>query len=145
MIFEPGAIKSAGYLTSLRTRRRRKTRINDPTGTVGILAAGLAVQEPGLSEVTQGESPWRRPPGAIRRGPLLIMHNFELRERMTPFISLRNLLDVEAKQPRYVRVAVTAADGIFVGLAVDAVLGRQRALINSRVADAHAKARSIVR
>lgn len=44
-------------------------------------------------------------------GHSAIMQNFELRERMIPCISLRNLLEVECKQPGYERIVVTEADG----------------------------------
>ncbi|WP_167512608.1 chemotaxis protein CheA [Oceanidesulfovibrio marinus] len=64
-------------------------------------------------------------------GPTRIIEKFELRDKMAPCISLRNLLQVEGEQPDYERIVVTEADGMYVGLAVDAVLGQQHAVIKS--------------
>ncbi|MFW5734839.1 MAG: chemotaxis protein CheA, partial [Oceanidesulfovibrio sp.] len=64
-------------------------------------------------------------------GRAKVVQNFELRGKMTPCVSLRELLEVEGEQPDYERIVVTEADGMVVGLAVDAVLGQQHAVIKS--------------
>jgi len=51
--------------------------------------------------------------------------------RMTPCVSLRKMLRVPGKQPRYERIIIAGVDGAYVGLAVDQVVGRQQAVIKS--------------
>jgi len=48
---------------------------------------------------------------------------------LIPCLSLRRLLGVPGKQPKYERVVIATVDGTTVGLAVDRVAGRQQAVI----------------
>jgi two-component system chemotaxis sensor kinase CheA len=51
--------------------------------------------------------------------------------KLIPCVSLRKLLQVPGAQPEYERVIVVGLEGMYIGLAVDAVVGRQQAVIKS--------------
>lgn len=51
--------------------------------------------------------------------------------KLIPCVSLRKLLQVPGSQPEYERIIVVGLEGMYVGLAVDAVVGRQQAVIKS--------------
>ena len=50
-------------------------------------------------------------------------------EQMTPCLSLRALLGVSGKRPHYERIIIARCEGEDIGLAVDAVIGQQQAVI----------------
>ena len=49
--------------------------------------------------------------------------------QMTPCLSLRALLGVTGERPRYERIVIVRSEGVDMGLAVDAVIGQQQAVI----------------
>jgi two-component system, chemotaxis family, sensor kinase CheA len=55
--------------------------------------------------------------------------SMEYRGNLIPCVSLRKLLEVPGSQPNYERIIVANVGGDFVGLAVDAVIGQQQAVI----------------
>lgn len=63
----------------------------------------------------------RQPPPAVG--------SMEYRGGLIPCVSIRRLLEVPGPQPDYERIIVAGVDNKWVGLAVDAVLGQQQAVI----------------
>jgi len=59
-------------------------------------------------------------------------------EQMTPCLSLRALLEVSGVRPHYERIIIARAEGQDFGLAVDAVIGQQQAVIK-RLSDVYKK------
>ena len=57
---------------------------------------------------------------------------------MTPCLSLRALLEVSGVRPHYERIIIARAEGQDFGLAVDAVIGQQQAVIK-RLSDVYKK------
>ncbi|GFK93426.1 Chemotaxis protein CheA [Fundidesulfovibrio magnetotacticus] len=55
--------------------------------------------------------------------------SMEYKGELIPCVSVRGLLDVPGEQPGYERIVVTGVEGKWVGLAVDAVVGQQQAVI----------------
>jgi two-component system chemotaxis sensor kinase CheA len=53
----------------------------------------------------------------------------EYKGELIPCVSVRGLLEVPGQQPGYERIVVTGVEGKWVGLAVDAVVGQQQAVI----------------
>jgi len=58
-----------------------------------------------------------------------VVSSIEYKGELVPCISVRGLLDVPGEQPGYERIVVTGVEGRWVGLAVDAVVGQQQAVI----------------
>lgn len=55
----------------------------------------------------------------------------EMRGDLIPCLSLRKLLNIPGKPPAYERIIIAGVEGALVGLAVDAVVGQQQAVIKS--------------
>ncbi len=55
--------------------------------------------------------------------------SMEYKGELIPCVSVRKLLAVPGEQPRYERIVVTSSENKYVGLAVDAVVGQQQAVI----------------
>jgi two-component system, chemotaxis family, sensor kinase CheA len=64
-------------------------------------------------------------------GPLRTVESMDRMGKMIPCVSLRRLFGVSGEQPGYERVVIVGMDGQEVGLAVDAVVGQQQAVIKS--------------
>ena len=58
-----------------------------------------------------------------------VVGSMEYKGGLIPCVSVRGLLDVPGQQPGYERIVVTGVEGKWVGLAVDAVVGQQQAVI----------------
>lgn len=58
-----------------------------------------------------------------------VVGSMEYKGELIPCVSVRGLLDVPGEQPGYERIVVTGVEGKWVGLAVDAVVGQQQAVI----------------
>lgn len=58
-----------------------------------------------------------------------VVGSMEYKGELIPCVSVRGLLDVPGQQPGYERIVVTGVEGKWVGLAVDAVVGQQQAVI----------------
>ena len=58
--------------------------------------------------------------------------------QMTPCLSLRALLGITGERPRYERIIIARVEGGDIGLAVDAVIGQQQAVIK-RLSDVYRK------
>ncbi|MFZ5428474.1 MAG: chemotaxis protein CheA [Thermodesulfobacteriota bacterium] len=55
--------------------------------------------------------------------------SMEYKGELIPCVSVRKLLSVPGEQPGYERIVVTSSENKYVGLAVDAVVGQQQAVI----------------
>lgn len=64
-------------------------------------------------------------------GEVKEIETIERMGKMIPCISLRKLFQVPGEQADYERVIIAGIEGSYVGLAVDAVIGRQQAVIKS--------------
>jgi len=58
-----------------------------------------------------------------------VVGSMEYKGELIPCVSVRGLLEVPGQQPDYERIVVTGVEGKWVGLAVDAVVGQQQAVI----------------
>ena len=58
-----------------------------------------------------------------------VVGSMEYKGELIPCVSVRSLLEVPGQQPGYERIVVTGVEGKWVGLAVDAVVGQQQAVI----------------
>ncbi|MFP5220918.1 MAG: chemotaxis protein CheA [Acidobacteriota bacterium] len=58
-----------------------------------------------------------------------VVGSMEYKGELIPCVSVRGLLEVPGQQPGYERIVVTGVEGKWVGLAVDAVVGQQQAVI----------------